>query len=87
MKNNEIFISSKKGQACRFGKWYVYSNGNMIYDGYYEIDSDSLRDTNDNDWILHMFGKEWIDWNEFIPAYFQALKNINIQFKKEQIFY
>jgi len=32
-----------------------------------------------NDWFIHLSGKRWIDWNEFIPAYIQALKHARIK--------
>lgn len=68
-----------------FGKWQVHLNGDMIYDnGRYEISSDRL---DESDWVAHLFGKGWIDWNDFIPAYFQACKNAEIQEVSLLIYY
>lgn len=67
-------IYTEERMANTFGKWKVSLNGDMVYDnGIYEIHSDQLKE---NNWINHLFGKNWINWNEFIPAYFQALRNI-----------
>lgn len=72
-------------QESTFGKWHVSKSGDMNYDnGRYEIYDYQLTE---EDWIAHMFEKGWIDWNEFIPAYFQALKNSNNQFQRIRIFY
>jgi hypothetical protein len=58
-------------QHKQFGKWTVYRDGTMDYDnGRYDIAADRLTE---EDWIYHLHSKGWIDWNEFIPAYFQAL--------------
>jgi len=72
-------------KAMQFGKWKVSRSGDMSHDnGRYIIYNDQLRD---NDWIAHMFEKSWINWNEFIPAYFQALTNAGIHQKRELVFY
>lgn len=64
-------------QSATFGKWRVSECGDMTYNkGQYAIYDYQLNNT---DWIVHMFTKNWIDFNEFIPAYFQALKNAGIQ--------
>lgn len=68
-----------------FGKWKVKLNGDMSYDDdRYPIYSNQLQN---DDWIAHMFEKGWIDWNDFIPAYFQALKNIGVKEIKMLIYY
>lgn len=76
---------NKTKQEANFGKWHVSIIGDMTYDnGRYFIDKDRLIE---DDWVAHLFEKAWIDWNEFIPAYFQALKNANIQFVNVKVFY
>ena len=71
--------------ANTFGKWKVSKTGNMEYDkGRYSIEKNRLSE---DDWIAHLFSKGWIDWNEFIPAYFQALKNADVQFITSRVFY
>jgi hypothetical protein len=61
----------------KFGNWVVLKTGDMTYDNNrYDISSDQL---NEEDWILHLLKKEWIDWNEFIPAYFYALSKAGIK--------
>ena len=72
--NNPYSPQDKIKKSAIFGKWSVSIKGDMSFDsGKYDINSDQLRQ---NDWITHMFEKKWIDFNDFIPAYFQALKNI-----------
>lgn len=73
----------KKGEE-RVGEWHVSENGDMTYgDDEYVIEADRLHE---NDWILQMFTKGWVDWNEFIPAYYQALLNADIQYKTEKVY-
>lgn len=82
----EIFPDSKK-RSFTNGKWTVELSGTLIYDknGYnYDIHHSDLHD---DDWILHLSSKGWIDWNDFIPAYFQALKNKGIQNINIKTFY
>ena len=75
----------KLKKQCTYGKWHVSIDGLMTYDkGRYEIDNESLED---DDWILHMSSKGWIDWNDFIPAYIQAHINAGIGIKEERFFY
>ena len=59
-----------------FGKWVVSKNGDMCHDNKYDIISSRLTEEN---WIIHLSEKVWINWNEFIPAYLQALRNANIK--------
>ena len=69
----------------KFGKWKVSLKGDMTYDkGRYSIHHKRLKE---NNWIIHLSEKHWIDFNEFIPAYLQALKNANIQFLEIMTFY
>lgn len=42
----------------------------------YTIHADQLRN---EDWILHMTEKRWVNFNDFIPAYFLALKIIGVE--------
>lgn len=82
--SDDGIYTERKG-ANTFGKWKVSITGDMIYDdGKYAINDNQLRS---DDWILHLFEKKWIDWNEFIPAYFQALRNAGIQKTEIRIFY
>lgn len=71
-------------QELQIGKWHVKENGDLEYDGYYHISGKRLIE---NDWIAHLFEKRWIDFNDFIPAYFQALKNIGEQYVNVRVFY
>ncbi len=67
------------------GKWSAALNGDLEYDnGRYFIKGSCLTE---EDWLIHLFKKNWIDWNEFLPCYFQALKNRDIQFVKTRVFY
>lgn len=85
MANNFFTAQDNIRKASEFGKWQVSKNGDMLYDGgRYSIADYQLKDV---DWIIHMFEKKWIDWNEFMPAYFQALKNAGVQYQNMQIFY
>jgi hypothetical protein len=68
-----------------FGKWKVYQNGDIDFDnGYYFIDGSRLQD---EDWIYHLLEKNWVNMNDFLPAYFQALKNIDIELIQVRSFY
>ena len=71
-------------QEMQIGKWHVKKNGDLEYDGRYFISGKRLTE---KDWIAHLFEKGWIDFNEFIPAYFQALKNIGEQYVNVRVFY
>jgi len=62
-----------KQSKTNFGKWVVSKNGDLDYDSRYFIDHTRL----DEDWIQHLSEKGWIDFNTFIPAYLQALRNAN----------
>lgn len=68
----------KSKETMTFGKWTVEPCGDMIYDGgRYTIYDNRLAW---DEWILHlMSSKKWIDFNDFIPAYFQALQNAGIK--------
>jgi len=76
-------VSTKK--AMQFGKWSVSLEGDLSFDnGRYEIYSNQLKE---KFWIAHLFSKNFIDWNEFIPAYFQGLKNAGIQNIEMLVYY
>lgn len=71
--------------AYEFGEWKVDQEGNMSFrNGRYDIDRGSLKD---DDWFCHLFEKGWINWNEFVPAYFTACKINKIENVKIRIFY
>lgn len=68
-----------------FGKWKVYQNGDIDFDnGYYFIDGSRLQD---EDWIYHLLEKNWVNMNDFLPAYFQALQNVGIELIQVRSFY
>lgn len=99
-KNKEFFIGGTMNEwveywskmpsaqdrdgTFHFGKWTVSKSGYMVWDKWYDIDEKRLAES---DWFYHLFSKGWIDWNEFIPAYFQACKNAKIQTVNVRIFY
>ena len=64
----------------KFGSWTIEENGDLIHTNGYYILKNNLADSN---WISHMSKKtmywRWIDLNEFIPAYIQALKFLEIE--------
>ena len=85
--NKEFTPQDKIKQESQFGLWSVYSNGDMSYDnGKYNIYAYKIKK---EDWIIHLIDKklDWLNWNEFLPAYFQALKNIGIKYTQERVFY
>jgi hypothetical protein len=58
-------------------KWAVSENGDLTYNNErYVIDQKNIID---DDWLLHIMDKNWIDLNDFIPAYFEALKRCGIK--------
>tara|TARA_R110000868_G_scaffold185711_3_gene427737 strand:+ start:832 stop:1059 length:228 start_codon:yes stop_codon:yes gene_type:complete len=75
-------MSNKKD--IQIGDWVVYKNGDMEYDNYYFIDNSRLNEEN---WLLHLSEKGWINFEHFIPAYLKACKNANIQYVKIKTFY
>jgi hypothetical protein len=85
METKEMYSPQDRvKQEMQIGKWHVKENGDLEYDGYYHISGKRLTE---KDWIAHLFEKGWIDFNEFIPAYFQALKNIGEQYVNVRVFY
>ena len=84
--NSEFSPFNNIPQESQFGKWHVSITGDLSYDGdKYNIYEQQLEDN--RDWLIHMMGKQFVDWNEFMPAYLQALKNANIQLRMERIYY
>ena len=82
---NKFFSPQDKvSLKSKFGKWSVSKSGDMLHDSGYPIYDHQLERDN---WIIHMLEKDWVDFNDFIPAYFQALKNAGIKNKKVQVFY
>jgi len=72
----KVFIptwDNQPKQQTVFGKWVVSPNGDLDYDNRYFIDHSRLSE----DWISHLSEKGWIVFNDFIPAYLQALRNAN----------
>lgn len=56
--------------------WTVSPAGDLTYEPRaYTITADRL---DEDDWFLHMMEKGWCDMNEFVPAYFQAMRNAGI---------
>jgi hypothetical protein len=70
--------------AYEFGRWKVDKNGNMEFNCRYYIGNDRLKE---DDWVSHLFEKGWIDWNEFIPAFFTACKINKIEHVTLRVFY
>ena len=68
-----------------FGTWKVSLNGDMEDQNGTKYSSKQI--TTEDDFIVHMMEKSWIDLNDFIPAYFQACTNAGIQFVKIKIHY
>lgn len=70
-----------------FGDWRVDAHGNMTFqNGRYNISAPRLNKKG-NDWMLHLFEKRWIVWDDFVPAYFQACRNAGIKEITMKIFY
>lgn len=73
----DIWPYEKAKEIKSFGRWTVKINGDMEFGNMrYFIGSNRLAE---KDWIIHLAGKNWIIWNDFIPAYFQALLNAGIR--------
>jgi hypothetical protein len=59
----------------KYPQWSIDNGGNLCYNNAfgcedYTIEKHRLAEAN---WILHLLEKEWVDMNDFIPAYFVAL--------------
>jgi hypothetical protein len=71
-------------QEGQFGDWHVDKEGNMTYKNErYFLDGDDLPDNT----IIHMSEKAWLKWDEFMPAYLQALKNRRLEYVRIRVFY
>lgn len=79
---DRYYTEEKKDVDMHFGDWLVEPNGDMENNGYY-ITADRLTE---NEWFLHLQRKSWMDWNDFIPAYFQACCNAGLQGFEMKIF-
>lgn len=83
--SNVISREQKVRDGFKFGDWVVSESGDMDYkDGTYIISDDTLHMGN---WILHMSEKSWVNMNDFIPAYLQAMKNAGLQHNVIQFYY
>ena len=72
---SEIPLPTKR--AATFGTWHADLNGDLSCQSRdYVISSNELTGTN---WTQHLLGKKWINFNDFIPAYYQALVNANVK--------
>lgn len=57
--------------------WAISPNGDLKHiKMQYCIPADRLEE---EDWILHLTEKAWIDFNTFIPAYFEACRRAGIK--------
>jgi dipeptidyl aminopeptidase/acylaminoacyl peptidase len=71
-----------KYDAIRFGKWVVTKENDLIFTGEdrgggtYIITRDRLTE---KDWISHLRSKGWIDFNEFIYAYWCVLARLGVR--------
>lgn len=69
-----------KKQKNSWGIWKVSNKGTLTCkrdNGFtYDIHFDRLTE---NNWIQHMREKIWVDMNDFIPAYFEALRRRGIK--------
>lgn len=72
--------------AETINKWVITPAGDLVYNGWYVIEKWRLM--NWEDLILHLkSSKKWIDFNDFIPAYFQALQNAGVKKITIQTYY
>lgn len=63
-------------ETKKFNGWEVQSNGDLSFSSKnYVIEKDRLSDPG---WILHLMSKDWVDFNDFLPAYLEALKSSGI---------
>jgi hypothetical protein len=61
-------------QKTDFGNWQIKEDGSLYNSSEdYLIESDRLKE---GDWIPHLYSKAWMEngWNDFIPAYMEAIK-------------
>ena len=62
-----------KQEEKTFGKWLVEKHGDMTYGEYFFIPAEKIL--KEDTWLIHMMTYDWIDFNDFLPAYLQACKN------------
>ncbi len=56
--------------------WNISPDGELFHNTTrYQI---SAQELDKKDWILHMMGKRWVNFNTFIPAYFEACRRAGI---------
>lgn len=65
-------------------KWKVYPDGSLeCEDAGYDI---TPRQLVKDDWLLmHMMEKTWVDMNEFLPAYFRAMRILGLHYKTIEV--
>ncbi len=84
-QNGIIDLSKPISGHNQFGGWLVYPDGTLEHkQNGYLIGANRLRN---DDWILHLLEKSWVDMNDFIPAYFQAMRNAGIQHATIRFYY
>lgn len=81
----EIEYSGQEFKQCdaTYGEWSVNTNGDL-WRGNYFIDGDRLLEKN---WMIHMMEKSWINMNDFVPAYFHALRNRGYEEITQLVYY
>lgn len=66
----------------RIGSWSIEKDGTMVHrETNYYIEGNRLNNEN---WLIHMAAKRWVDMREFTQAYFAAcrtrgLTNVNVR--------
>lgn len=68
--NEEIEIPVQK-----FGTWEVLPNGDIFNEDGRFVHGERVAE---EDWILHAITQNW-DLNEFVPAYYQAIKTVKLE--------
>ncbi|MBO0936475.1 hypothetical protein J2I47_07965 [Fibrella sp. HMF5335] len=77
MNDASNLIETKLGGSTAVKQWIVSPTGDLTYEPRaYTITADRL---NEEDWFLHMMTKGWCDMSEFVPTYFKALQNADVQ--------
>ncbi|MCX6154433.1 MAG: hypothetical protein NT007_09750 [Candidatus Kapabacteria bacterium] len=58
------------------GKWTSQADGSLYNDEHdYLIEGRRLFNEKDN-WLQHLSEKGWMDFNDFMPRYFESLRKI-----------
>lgn len=69
-------------QYSPFHEWTISEEGDIKHEQpTYCIDSDRLHET---DWLQHMVDVGWVDLNDFVPLYLQALSKKGYKLKIEK---